>query len=861
MTEVFASGKEYFSPNQADKMQRLASNVTHFGLMEDQPAAFDSLNLMEEIQLASPEVEIRTEQVECLDAIQLARLSGNERALVQMATGLGKTTVVAADVKRFLSENPSKRVLFLCHQNDILAQAKQRFEQIIGDEYSYGNFTGEEHNYHAVSCLFASFQTMNNWREAFNRDEFDYIVVDESHHGKAVTYEPTLNYFQPEFLLGMTATPDRHDLLNIREIFGEEIFRLSLEEAIARDLLTTVDYHVITDDIADATVLYDTDGRKFSIKQLDRTIFAPKRNEEIVRIINEYGDTISNAKRIIFCKSIEQTEEFARYFDRAAPLHSSLTSGEQDNYIQMFRNGDIDTLLTVDMFNEGIDIPDANQIVFLRSTQSKTVFLHQLGRGLRKAPGKEFVQVLDFVANCDRLAILDEVWKEVERYLSKNGTRQTPDTLRIDIGEVHFSEAARDILELLSEIESNQLALAERYTKPPEGWLSTNTFAKWCNSTNNEILRQMTNFGFEPAQFLFRNRPITFISPEAQEVLIDNLKSLAPWAPEGYKHMSAMSKELGVTQRPLKRLIAKYEIPASYFKYAGAATLGLSFSPEAQDQIRALPEFQTLPAPKGYISVTSLARSLGLDIGSMKSLVSRSEVPTEIHRYKGHAGIGLSPEAQQLVLNLPDLQIKAPPEGILSVAAFARQLDVSFKKLTDFIDEHNIPTQIHRFSGKPGKSLSPEVQTRLRRMFADMTPTDAPQGYMSASALATELGINHKTIIKYIKRYNIPSTKHQYHAKYGVSLSPEAQMAIRALPELQVEPPPPGYLSIPRFADEIGISAITLKKYVESWGIETVIHRYANNPVVSLSPEAQTIFKQKLSDRRQHTRHNLGRQR
>jgi superfamily II DNA or RNA helicase len=415
----------------------------------------DSYSILSSIQEDNPLIEIREEQVECLDAIQVARISGRDRALVQMATGLGKTMVVAADVKRFLADKPDARVLFLCHQNDILQQAQDSFSKIVGDQYSYGAFTGESKDYHEVTCLFASFQAMREWREAFLPDEFDYVVVDESHHAKAATYEPTLDYFKPDFMLGVTATPDRRDLRDIREIFGSEVYKLSLEEAIARDLVTPVDYHVITDDIADTRVLKDVRGRRYNYSQLDREIFIPKRTEEVIRIIKEKSANLTDQRRIIFCKSIEQANEYTSHFEGAYALHSRIPKTEQDQLIHHFKNGIIPTLLVVDMFNEGIDIPEANQIVFLRSTESRTIFLQQLGRGLRKYSGKDLVQVLDFVANCDRLVMLKEFWEGIEAETQAYASERKLDKQFIQIGALHFSESARDILAILDELESS----------------------------------------------------------------------------------------------------------------------------------------------------------------------------------------------------------------------------------------------------------------------------------------------------------------------------------------------------------------------------------------------------------------------
>ena len=154
-------------------------------------ASEDTARLLFDILTEHPELDPKIEQAEALDAIQEAREAGRAAGLVHMATGLGKTTVAAADVRRFLEEKPDARIAFFCDQNDILDQARERFESIIGPDHTYGNFTGEgEKDLHEVTVLFASFQAMRKWHVAFKPDEFDYIVVDESHHSKADTYEP-----------------------------------------------------------------------------------------------------------------------------------------------------------------------------------------------------------------------------------------------------------------------------------------------------------------------------------------------------------------------------------------------------------------------------------------------------------------------------------------------------------------------------------------------------------------------------------------------------------------------------------------------------------------------------------------------
>ena len=413
-----------------------------------------SYDLLQELRDEHPDLQIREEQIDCLDAIHLARLRGQRRALVQMATGLGKTTVVATDVKRFLKDSPNSRVLFLCHQNRILEQARERFETLVGPDYTYGNFSGEgEKDYHEVTCLFASFQVMSDWREAFKSDEFDYVIVDESRHVMAPTYRPTIEHFRPQFLLGVTGTPDRHDLQDIRQVFGPEIYQKPLEEAIAEGLLTQTEYSVIIDEVEAKRRLKDDRGFRYNIKDLNRSIFVPMRDEEMARICKEKADELGvPVRRIVFCPSIEHTEEFAGFFEKAAPMHSDLPTWEKKQTLDKFRKGDIQTLLTIDMFNEGIDVPEINQVVFLRVTQSKTIFLQQLGRGLRKSAGKDKVQVLDFVANADKLTMLDRFYKRIKQYTPGHPVR--PDIFTINIGDTNFSETVRDVLEVISDIET-----------------------------------------------------------------------------------------------------------------------------------------------------------------------------------------------------------------------------------------------------------------------------------------------------------------------------------------------------------------------------------------------------------------------
>ncbi len=357
-------------------------------------------------------MEIYPYQEECLDAIESARRAGHNKALVVMATGLGKTVVSAFQLKRMLAEAPG-RVLYVGHQEEILHQARRTYERFLAPGTTYGYFYGREKHLHKVDVLFALFQTMANKRELFARDEFAYVVIDEAHHVHASTYRPTVEYFQPDFMIGLTATPDRADQKDITELMGEPVFHLDLFEALAEQHLTPINYRLMTDELQNLEVL-ETPAGKLSIAELNRTVFVPKRDEEIVRIIEEKASGVSDPRTIIFCSSVEHAEQLAELMPYAQVIHSKIDKRQIPRRIAAFRNGHSHVAITVDMFNEGIDIPEANVIVFLRSTASRTIYLQQLGRGLRRAEGKEEVLVLDFVANCERIEMINSVKSGIE---------------------------------------------------------------------------------------------------------------------------------------------------------------------------------------------------------------------------------------------------------------------------------------------------------------------------------------------------------------------------------------------------------------------------------------------------------------
>lgn len=398
-------------------------------------------------------------QTECLDAVEDVRRHGLNRALIVMASGLGKT-VTMAFIAKLLRQHKEGRVLFLCNNNNLLYQAKTTFQAINGTNHSYGYYHGEQKSLHEVDFLFASFQTMDISRDIFSPAEFAYVIVDESHHAQADTFRATLDYFKADFLLGATATPDRLDMRDIREIFGQEIYSLPLEEAMARGLVTPIDYRLLTDEIVRSEVLELAESRYVSLAELNRKIFIPRRDEEIARIVMKHASEFAEPRVMIFCSSIKHCEHLAQFMPESFAIHSRIPEKERGVRLEMFRQGIIRNVLTVNAFNEGIDVPEANVVVFLRSTTSRNIFLQQLGRGLRLSEGKNKVIALDFVANCERIKMVHALWRKIQEMDGKReqqgGESAASDpSMTLNIDSVEFVEKIIPVLQLLDRVCPN----------------------------------------------------------------------------------------------------------------------------------------------------------------------------------------------------------------------------------------------------------------------------------------------------------------------------------------------------------------------------------------------------------------------
>lgn len=403
----------------------------------------------------------RPYQAECIAALAEARANGAKKGLVVMASGLGKTLTIIFDLQQFLQEWPNARILYLCHQESILAQSKAKFKKVFGDEYSYGMLTGYHKTTRAVTFLFATFQTMCDYREKFAVDAFDYVIVDEAHHTVAETYQPTVDYFAPQFLIGLTATKDRMDGQDILEVYEQIFYQMDIYDGWEQDWLARVDYRIMLDDLKqeefEKYVGPHATTEKVSMTQLNKTIFAPQHDEGIVASIREQTADLDNPSMFVFCSSIEHAKAMAHCFEgEAAVIHSRQSYSANQAILSKFRAGKIRIIISVDMLNEGIDVPETDAIVFLRSTESSTIFFQQLGRGLRISGNKRMVRVLDYVANIERIATILEMEQTAKERIVANPSytpsADKPEPLVVNIPATKFKVKRVDVERLLTKI-------------------------------------------------------------------------------------------------------------------------------------------------------------------------------------------------------------------------------------------------------------------------------------------------------------------------------------------------------------------------------------------------------------------------
>ena len=337
-------------------------------------------------------------QEEALKSLKNLRDNNKDKALLISATGTGKTFLSAFDVRRF----KPKRLLFVVHRRNIAEAALRSFKYLIPN-VSMGIFSGNTRETD-TDFIFSTVQTIHKkeYREMFDRDAFDYIIIDEVHRAGAKSYQDIVDYFKPKFLLGMSATPERSDDFDIYEMFDHNIaYEIRLVQAMEYNLLCPFHYYGITD--------MTIDGIEIDDKSEFNILTSELRVDYIIEKINEYGYSGDRVHGLIFCSRKEECDKLSQLFNMRGYKTIALTGDSSEEMRQkaidsLESNNDdsLDYIFTVDIFNEGIDIPKVNQVVMLRPTESAIVFVQQLGRGLRKNDSKEYVVIIDFIGNYEK---------------------------------------------------------------------------------------------------------------------------------------------------------------------------------------------------------------------------------------------------------------------------------------------------------------------------------------------------------------------------------------------------------------------------------------------------------------------------
>ncbi|MCI9320094.1 MAG: DEAD/DEAH box helicase family protein [Lachnospiraceae bacterium] len=379
--------------------------LTRYSKNWHKPAVSKDLAKYDHAEEADTMVEVlfrpRGAQIEALYALEESRSEGAAKGLVQAATGVGKTYLAAFDSAKY------KRVLFVAHREEILKQAAVSFKNVRHSD-DYGFFNGKQKDTDKA-VIFASVATLGRkeylTEDFFGPETFDYVVIDEFHHAVNDQYQRIVNYFKPQFLLGLTATPERMDGKNIYEICDYNVpYEISLKEAINKGMLVPFHYYGIYDE-TDYTSLHLVKGR-YDEKELNETYIGNVRRTDL---IYKYYMKYRSKRALGFCCSRQHAEEMAREFSKrgvaSAAVYSNADgefSEDRDRAVAKLKDQEIKVIFSVDMFNEGVDIAALDMVMFLRPTESPIVFLQQLGRGLRTSRGKEYLNVLDFIGNYEK---------------------------------------------------------------------------------------------------------------------------------------------------------------------------------------------------------------------------------------------------------------------------------------------------------------------------------------------------------------------------------------------------------------------------------------------------------------------------
>lgn len=478
-------------------------------------------------------------QRKALRELRRNRDLGVKKCLIIASTGSGKTYLSAFDAKNF----DSKRLLYVVHRETILVDAVKSFENVFGSARTCGLYTGTKQEIDK-DFVFATSQMISKHLSLFDKDEFDYICFDECHHATTDSYKAIMDYFEPAFVLGLTATPERMDNQDVYSLFENNVpFELRLRDAITNDLVVPFHYYAIKDNYID----YSSSEKRVISNEICKSINISFIKDEI----EKHKKTDEKLKCIAFCTSIEHANRMANLFAEEGYTSLSLTGKDNTgDRIKAFKDlqdedNPLEIITTVDILNEGVDIPKVNMVLFLRPTESSTIFLQQLGRGLRKCDGKEYLTVLDFIGNnYDRsvqIAIaLGTLSKTVylEKEYLKSLVRSDFKDLKIKGVEIFFDDLSKtEVLDKLDSINFNRTNFLKSDYLNFKSYLKLETYPSHVAYLDSDVAPNLIRFmkssikGKNKSYYSFlkkigeENLPIF---NDKEICLIDNISELLP---------------------------------------------------------------------------------------------------------------------------------------------------------------------------------------------------------------------------------------------------------------------------------------------------------------------------------------------
>lgn len=444
---------------------------------------------MDYVNAMDAKINPNSMQRKALRELRRYRDTGVKKALIISATGSGKTYLAAFDARNF----GAKRLLYIVHRESILKDAKESFVKVFGAERTYGFYTGNENSLEA-DFIFATSNMLGRHLDSFKKDEFDYIIYDEVHHVVAETGKKIFEYFEPEFILGLTATPERMDNQDIFTLFDQNVpFELRLRDAINNDLVVPFHYYGIRDQLVD----YSSKDKMTIAKNI-----AEQNNIEFIKSqIEKYRKPGEKLKCIAFCTNIQSCRLMAEELYEEG-YHTISLTGINDTGVRIkaFKdlqdeNNLLEIICTVDILNEGVDIPQVNMVLFLRPTESQTVFIQQLGRGLRKYPGKDYVTVLDFIGNnYDRavqiamaLGTLGKTTYMEKAYL-KEMIRTNFESLDIPEVKIEIDDLSKEeIINFIDKTNFNSRVFLEKDYKNFKSYINNGSYPTHMDFLNSDV--------------------------------------------------------------------------------------------------------------------------------------------------------------------------------------------------------------------------------------------------------------------------------------------------------------------------------------------------------------------------------------